>query len=68
MKKPKVILTQFSAKLDDGSRKTIQRKVICTCEDRGTAELILYRIRDDYRVLTDDIADNKPIWYLSVDY
>ena len=68
MKKAKVTLIQFCAKLEDGSRKTIQRITICSCDDRGTAELIRYKLADHYSTLTDNKADNMPIWLLTVEY
>ena len=68
MKKAKVKLIKFSARLDDGSRKTIEENIICTCDSRGTAELIRNRIAIDYKVLTDVDGDNVPIYSLVVGY
>ena len=67
MKKLKVMLVQLSPKLEDGSRKTIQEKEICSCNERGTAELILYRLRPDYEVLCKtDVKDNEYMWFLTI--
>ena len=39
-KRFKVIFEEFSEITDKGIRELIQRNEICTCKERGTAELI----------------------------
>jgi len=69
-KKYHVMLIILSAKLDDGSRKTISKSEICSCSDRGTAELILYLLRENsYKAIcNDDTAkDNENMILLSIE-
>lgn len=66
-RKSRVVLVELSAKLDDGSRKTLQVKEICSCNERGTAELIKVRLKDDYKVLCkENPGDNEHMWFLSI--
>lgn len=40
MKKIKIFLIEYSAKREDGSRVTLSKEELCSCKDKGTAELI----------------------------
>ena len=70
MKKSKVIWVTLSPKLNDGSRKIIDVKEICSCESHGTAQLIMYSLRRDSiygRTENKQTAkDNESIYFLSV--
>ena len=69
-KKLHVMLITLSTKLDDGSRKIINKSEICSCPDRGTAELILYLLRENsYKAIcNDDTAkDNERMMFLSIE-
>ena len=69
-KKLHVMLITLSAKLDDGSRKTINKSEICSCPDRGTAELILYLLRENsYKAICNDetAKDNERMMFLSIE-
>lgn len=69
-KKSKVVLVELSPKLADGSRKTVQEKEICSCPDRGTAELIAYTLRNNSsygKIINHDTCkDNEHMWFISV--
>lgn len=66
-KKSKVVLVHMSPKLEDGSRKTVETKEICACNERGTAELIMFKLTPHYAVLCKkNPADNEHMWFLSV--
>ena len=69
-RKHHVVLVTLSAKVEDGSRKTIGKSEICSCPDRGTAELILYLLRENsYKVICNDktAKDNESMRFLSID-
>lgn len=69
MKKTKVVFVTLSAQLDDGSRKTLSTSEICSCKDRGMAELIMALLRDNsaYRTVCDNdtAAPNECMYFLS---
>lgn len=66
-KKSRVVLVHLSAKLEDGSRKTVETKEICSCNERGTAELIKFKLEPHYKALCKESpADNESMWFLSV--
>ena len=67
MKKYKVMFVTLSAVLEDGSRSTLMEEEICSCKNRGMAELILYRLREnDYKELLARKNDNTPMYLLTV--
>lgn len=69
-KKYHVLLITLSAKLDDGSRKTINKSEICSCSDRGLAELILHLLRENsYKTICnyDTARDNENMRFLSIE-
>lgn len=69
MKKPKVNLVTLSQKLDDGSRNTLSTKNICTCNERGTAEVICKLLSEEtYKSLLEEKSDDKQIYLLLVEY
>ena len=48
-KKYHVVLVTLSPKLEDGSRDTINKAEICSCNERGTAELIKQFMTEKYK-------------------
>ena len=66
-----VVLVTLSTKLEDGSRATINKSEICSCADRGSAELILHLLRENssYKTLCNDktAKDNESVRFLSID-
>lgn len=67
MKKWKVMLVELSPKMEDGSRRTVQEKEICSCKEHGTAELILYKIKDNYSMLCkENTSDTESKWFLTI--
>ena len=48
-KRFKVIFEEFSEITDKGIRELIQRNEICTCNERGTAELIKQFMTEKYK-------------------
>lgn len=48
-KRFKVLFEEYSEITDKGTRKLIQRKEICTCNERGTAELIKQFMTEKYK-------------------
>lgn len=68
-KKYRVMLITLSAKLEDGSRKSIDEAEICTCPDQGTANLILHLLRENsYKAICNDktAKDNESMRFLSI--
>lgn len=66
-RKSRVVLVELSPKLEDGSRKTLQTQEICSCNERGTAELILYKLRPHYAILCKEkFEDNEHMFFLSI--
>ncbi len=61
MKKTKVALITFSAEKEDGSRSTLQISEICSCKDKGTAELIRYKLADHYACICNPDPDSTEI-------
>lgn len=68
-KKAHVVLTTLSVKCGDGSRKTVDKNEICTCKDRGMAELICRLLLDNsYKDLCrEDVSDNERMFILGVE-
>lgn len=68
-KKAHVVLTTLSIKREDGSRKTVDKDEICSCKDRGTAELICRLLLDNnYKELCrKDVNDNERMYILGVE-
>lgn len=69
-KKFHVVLLTLSAKLADGSRKTVNKSEICSCADRGSAELILHLLRENsYKAICnyDTAKDNETMCFLSIE-
>ena len=71
MKKYKVTVTTLSHKRDDGSRVTVSKNEICSCKDRGTAELINYLLLNysAYRNLDNrnSCAANETMYLVTVE-
>lgn len=68
MKKPKIQFVTLSPEYEDGHRKTLKVVTLATCCDRGTAELILSKIKDNYKVLTDIDEKDSRKYILSIGY
>ena len=69
-KKYHVVLVTLSAKLEDGSRSTLNKSEICSCIDRGSAELILHLLRtNSYSHICNDktAKDNESMMFLSIE-
>lgn len=70
MKKYKVWLNEFSHKTEDGSRKTINRTIICSCTDQGSAMIILKLLKENtYKTLlesNDGSKANETMYTLTV--
>ncbi len=70
MKKSKVVWVMLSEKLEDGSRKTLDVKEICSCSARGNAEMILYHLRESSiygrTENKETAADNEKMYFLAV--
>ena len=68
-KKAHVVLTTLSIKCEDGSRKTVDKNEICSCKDRGTAELIRRLLLDNsYKELCrKNVSDNERMFVLGVE-
>ena len=68
MKKFKVVLVEHSEKLDDGNRKLLGESVICTCSERGTAELIKHLLEPSYDEIINHNDPNRHIYHLAIKY
>lgn len=69
MKKYHVMLTTLSCELEDGSRKTLSESEICSCPDRGSAELILHLLRENtYKAICNQqtAKSNESIIFLTI--
>lgn len=67
MKKYKVMFVTLSAVLKDGSRSTLMEEEICSCKNRGMAEIIYRSLKEDcYRELLSIKNDNTPMYLLTV--
>lgn len=51
MKKEKIILTTLGPKNSDGSRDTINQKIITTIHEAGAGPVCLHALRESYSVL-----------------
>ncbi|MEG2013851.1 MAG: hypothetical protein RR063_11715 [Anaerovoracaceae bacterium] len=68
MKKPKVVLHTYSRELDDGSRKLVGSKTICTCGERGNADLICALLRDgQYKTLLENYTKETQFFAMCVE-
>lgn len=63
----RIFLIEFSPKLEDGSRKTINETVIAKCKEPGTANLICYLLENysSYKELLSKSGDNERIYALT---
>lgn len=68
MKKYKVVLVEHSEVLENGSRKLLSEKVLCTCDEKGTAELIKVLLGPPYEVLTGTDKPNEHLYHLAIKY
>lgn len=60
MKKPKIVLSELGPIRQDGSRETVQRKILATCTERGTAELIASYLRSGaYKEMLETVSENR---------
>ena len=69
-KKYHVVLVTLSPKLEDGSRDTISKEEICSCNERGTEELIKHLLAENsYKVICnkETAKDNESMRFLSID-
>lgn len=63
MRKPKIVLSTLSHKKPDGSRDTIDRKIIATFNEYGTAQLTCSLLREHVYadlLVTGRIPGGKP--------
>ena len=65
----RIFLIELSPKLDDGSRKTLKETVICTCKERGNAELILSLLKEQssFKKLISPKKDNETMYLLNAE-